>query len=147
MRLQIPITSQDFEKYYQLRWEILRKPWNQPKGTEKDDSENSSFHLMALNDEMECIGVSRLQKNTREEAQIRFMGIRGDQQGKGVGKLLMAALEQKAKEDGVRKIILQARENAVPFYLSLGYKQIEKTFLLWDIIQHYKMEKEILLLF
>ena len=48
----------------------MRKPWNQPKGTEKDDSENSSFHLMALNDEMECIGVSRLQKNTREEEML-----------------------------------------------------------------------------
>lgn len=143
MRLQIPSTPQDFEKYYQLRWEILRKPWNQPKGTEKDDAEGTSFHLMAIDHTNECIGVARLQIIAPEEGQIRFMGVRKDQQGKGLGKILMAYLEQQAKEMGLKKIILQARENAVPFYLSMAYKKIEKTFLLWELIQHYKMEKKL----
>ncbi|HET6991998.1 MAG TPA: GNAT family N-acetyltransferase [Bacteroidia bacterium] len=143
MRLREPTTPQDFENYYQLRWEVLRKPWNQAKGTEKDDAEESSIHIMALNDADECIGVSRLQFNSPEEAQVRFMGVRDDQQGKGVGKKLMHYLEEKAKKNGAKKIILQARENAVPFYLSIGYKKTEKTFLLWGMIQHYKMEKEI----
>lgn len=143
MRLHIPQSSEDFEKYYQLRWEVLRKPWNQPKGTEKDEGEQSSYHLMALDDASECIGVSRLHYNSPDEAQVRFMGVRHDQQGKGVGRKLMEKIEQTAKEKGAKKIMLQARENAVPFYLSIGYKKIEKTFLLWGIIQHYKMEKEI----
>ncbi len=143
MRLQIPVTPEDFEKYYQLRWEVLRKPWNQVKGTEKDDLEDFSFHLMAVDKKNECIGVGRLQFNSNEEAQVRFMGVRNDQQGKGVGKKLIRKLEQKAKEKGVKKIILQARENAVPFYLSIGYKKIEKSFLMWGLIQHYKMQKEI----
>jgi predicted GNAT family N-acyltransferase len=38
-------------------------------------------------------------------------------------------------------MILQAREGAVKFYQSLGYKVIEKTYLLFGQIQHYKMEK------
>ena len=143
MRLLEPVSPQDFEKYYQLRWEVLRKPWNQAKGTEKDEAEGTSIHLMAIDETNECVGVSRLQFNSTEEAQIRFMGVRNDQQGKGVGKKLMTYLEAKAKENSRKKIVLQARENAVPFYLSIGYTQTEKTFLLWDLIQHYKMEKEI----
>jgi|ERR1041385_7273283 predicted GNAT family N-acyltransferase len=141
MRLIEPVTTQDFEKYYQLRWEVLRAPWNQPKGSEKDDAENSSIHVMALNENEECVGVSRLQKNSEEEYQVRFMGVRKDQQGKGIGKLLMDYLEEKAKKTGAKKIILQSREIAVPFYLSIGYEVKEKTFKLWGIIQHYRMEK------
>lgn len=143
MRLLEPNSPEDFEKYYQLRWEVLRKPWNQPKGSEKDDAENVSIHIMALDDNGECVGVSRLQLNSPDVAQVRFMGVRDDQQGKGVGKLLMSYLETKAKDAGVKKIILQARENAVPFYLSIGYALKEKTFKLWDIIQHFLMEKEL----
>lgn len=143
MRLLEPSTPSDFEKYYQLRWEILRKPWDQPKGSEKDDAEATSIHAMVLDDADECVGVSRLQMNSPEEAQVRFMAVRDDQQGKGLGKMLMQYLEEKAKTSGAKKIILQSRENAVPFYLSIGYSVTEKTFRLWDIIQHYRMEKVI----
>ncbi len=143
MHLLEPVSPEDFQKYYELRWEVLRKPWNQPRGSERDDAENSSIHVMALNEKGECVGVSRLQFNSPQEAQIRFMGVRDDQQGKGVGKMLMNYLEAKAKNSGAEKIILQARENAVPFYLSIGYSVSEKTFKLWDIIQHYLMVKVI----
>ena len=71
------------------------------------------------------------------------MGVRNDQQGKGVGKELMTYLENKTSENNRTKIILQARENAVPFYLSIGYSIKEKTFFLWNKIQHYKMGKEL----
>lgn len=143
MRLQEPVSQEDFEKYYLLRWEVLRKPWDQPRSTEKDENEATSIHVMALNDADECVGVSRLQFNSPEEAQVRFMGVHDDHQGKGVGKKLMNYLEEKAKEKGTKKIMLQARENAVPFYLSIGYVVVEKSFLLWGIIQHYKMEKSL----
>src|ERR1044072_5851807 len=98
MRLLEPATPEDFEKYYQLRWEVLRKPWDQPKGSEKDDAENNSIHIMALDENEECVGVCRLQFNSPEISQIRFMGVREDQQGKGVGKLLMNYHETKARE-------------------------------------------------
>ena len=31
IRIIHPDTEEEFEKYHLLRWEILRKPWNQPK--------------------------------------------------------------------------------------------------------------------
>ena len=143
MRLQEPVSPEDFENYYLLRWEVLRKPWNQPKGSEKDENEKSSIHIMALNEKDECVGVSRLQFNSAEEAQVRFMGVRDDQQGKGVGKKLMHYLEEKARQKGAKKVVLQARENAVKFYLSIGYVVVVESFLLWGIIQHYRMGKSL----
>ncbi len=141
MRLLEPNTPEEFQRYYRLRWEVLRKPWNQPEGSEKDNSEDAAIHVMVVDESGECTGVCRLQLNSPDEGQVRFMGVRDDQQGKGVGKKLMAYVEEKAKALGVKKIVLQARENAVPFYLSIGYTVTEKTFKLWDVIQHFKMEK------
>ena len=51
-----PETPEDFEKYFELRWRILRKPWNQPRGSEVDMEEDFSYHIMALQDE-QVIGV------------------------------------------------------------------------------------------
>jgi hypothetical protein len=38
---------------------------------------------------------------------------------------------------------LQARENAVGFYKRCGYAVKEKSYLMWEVIQHYLMEKEL----
>jgi N-acetylglutamate synthase-like GNAT family acetyltransferase len=143
MQIKSPQSANEFERYYQLRWEILRKPWDQPVGSEKDDQEAVSFHLMAIDEANECIGVARLQNNSATEGQVRFMAVRADQQGKGTGKKLLFEIESQARKTGILRIVLQARENALPFYESLGYTMVEKTFKLWDIIQHYRMEKKL----
>jgi predicted GNAT family N-acyltransferase len=68
-----------------------------------------------------------------------------NQQGKGVGKLIMSYLEKVAAEKGWQEIILEARENAVPFYKNIGYSNLEKSYLLFGEIQHYRMKKALLL--
>ena len=42
-----PKTRDEFEAYYLLRYQVLREPWNQPRGSEKDDMENECIHIMA----------------------------------------------------------------------------------------------------
>lgn len=143
IEIRSPKTNEEWEKYYQLRWEVLRKPWHQPKGSEKDNVEENSLHFMAIDDKNEILGVCRLQKNSIKEGQIRFMAVLEKAQGKGVGKKLIQAAELKAKEIGLEYIVLQARENAVPFYLSCNYQIVEKTFLLFNSIQHYLMTKKL----
>ncbi len=138
-----PRTPQEFGAYFLLRWEILRKPWIQPKGSEVEIDEDICVHAMALNEKNEIIGVCRLQFNTPEEAQIRFMAAREDYQGKGVGSVLIRYLEDKAKVGGAKVLILQARENALSFYLKHGYLNKGKTKLLFGVIQHYLMEKKL----
>ncbi|CAN5489337.1 hypothetical protein BH10BAC1_BH10BAC1_13400 [soil metagenome] len=126
-----------------LRFEVLRKPWNQPPGSEKDNNEDTSIHIMACDQNAEILGVCRLQFNSSTEAQLRFMGVKENTQGLGIGKKLISYAEQKAKQEGATKLILQAREIAVEFYKKSGYSIVEKSFLMWDEIQHYLMEKKL----
>ena len=64
-------------------------------------------------------------------------------QGKGLGKLIVARLELEARNNKIHTIELQARDNALDFYKNCGYVIKEKSFILWDIIQHYLMIKEL----
>lgn len=142
-----PISKEDFEAYYALRYSILRKPWAQPSGSEKDNEEDISTHAF-IKHHNEVLAVCRMQlvsanMESPVTAQLRYMAVAENQQGKGLGKLIIAYMEKKAKDKGVHEIILQARENALAFYTSCGYKQIEKTHLLWGQIQHYLMKKQL----
>lgn len=143
MKVIEPRTPAELEQYYLLRWETLRRPWGKPRGSELDEQENTSIHAMLVDDDNQALAVGRLQFNSPEEGQVRFMGVRSDQQGKGLGNHIMSYLENKAAEKGAKRMVLQAREKAVSFYLRNGYRIKERTFLLWDEIQHYLMEKEL----
>jgi N-acetylglutamate synthase-like GNAT family acetyltransferase len=139
-----PSTSEEFKKYYNLRYEVLRKPWFQPKGSERDEEEETSLHRMIIDEPNgKAVAVGRLQFNNIEEAQIRYMAVSDDYQGMGYGSKMVNVLDDIAREKGSRKIILQSRGNAVKFYEKNGYKIIEKSYLLFDEIQHWLMEKEL----
>ena len=57
--------------------------------------------------------------------------------------MLMNGIENFAFKNNSAKIILHARENAVTFYESLGYETVKESYLLFDEIQHYLMQKEL----
>ena len=144
MKIIEPNSSAEFEQYYNLRYEVLRKPWLQPKGSEKDDGDKSSIHRMIIDESNgEAVAVGRLQFNTSEEAQIRYMAVSGNYQLKGYGNIIVKTLEDIALNKGIRNIILQSRENALKFYWKNGYEIIEKSYLLFDEIQHWLMVKKI----
>jgi predicted GNAT family N-acyltransferase len=139
-----PNSSAEFEQYYNLRYEVLRKPWLQPKGSEKDDGDKSSIHRMIIDESNgKAVAVGRLQFNTIEEAQIKYMAVSDNYQLKGYGNIIVKTLEDIALNKGIRNIILQARENALKFYWKNGYEIIEKSYLLFDEIQHWLMVKKI----
>ena len=144
MEIIEPNTSDEFKIYYNLRYEVLRKPWFQPKGSERDDGDETSLHRMIIDKLNEkAVAIGRLQFNTIEEAQIRYMAVSDDYQGMGYGSEIVKVLGNIAWEKGSQKIILQSRGNALQFYKSNGYEIVKKTHLLFGEIQHWLMEKEL----
>jgi ribosomal protein S18 acetylase RimI-like enzyme len=143
MKVYEPKSKEDFDKYYDLRWRILRKPWNQPIGSEKDDLENSSIHVMVCKKDRIPIGVGRAYFNSPEEAQIRYMAVEENYLGKGVGSLILRELEKRIKEKGGIYVVLNARESAVDFYKKHGYDIVEKAHTLFGSIPHFKMQKNL----
>ena len=144
MKIIEPKSSEEFKKYYNLRYAVLRKPWEQPLGSERDEIEETSIHRMIVDENLgDALAVGRLQFNSTHEAQIRYMAVADEFQGKGLGSQIILALEEVARGKGIQRIILSARENALQFYKSNGYEIVKKAHLLFGDIQHWLMEKEL----
>ncbi len=142
MIVRAPKTKEEFERYRDLRWRILRAPWNQPRGTELDELESIAFPIMVCEVDGFPIGVGRVHFNSETEAQIRFMAVEEGWQGKGIGHLVLKELEKIAFEKGAKKIILHARDNVVKFYEKNGYKVVKQSHTLFGTIPHFLMEKK-----
>jgi len=138
-----PKTAEEFEQYYQLRWQVLRKPWGQPLGSERDSLEQESFHRMIIDEHGKVLAVGRLEKTDQFSGKIRFMAVCKSVQGQGLGKQIIAALEQQAQKLGITDIRLKARENALTFYQQLSYTSKGFSHLLFDEIKHFSMSKKL----
>jgi len=137
-----PQSKEDFEKYYHLRWRILREPWNQPKGCEKDELEDGAFHIMVCENDGTVVGVGRVHFNSEDECQIRYMAVEGNYRRRGIGEIVLNKLEEAAKSGGAGQIVLNARETAVAFYEKAGYEVTEPAHTLFGSIKHFKMRKK-----
>ncbi|PKL51146.1 MAG: GNAT family N-acetyltransferase [Candidatus Riflebacteria bacterium HGW-Riflebacteria-2] len=142
LQVRCPQTDEEWQQYYHLRWSVLRQPWGEPEGSERDEQDGETEHCAVVADGR-VIGVGRLQMNSHEEAQIRYMAVAPDCHGRGLGRRVVEFLEEKARELGAARLVLDARQNAVGFYLILGYNVTADSYLLFGKIQHYRMQKDL----
>ena len=138
-----PQSEADWVSYFDLRWRVLRAPWNQPRGSERDDQEDRSIHVMLSDSSRIAMAIGRLHFRSADEAQIRYMAVEQAFAGRGFGSRILEELERRALSAGARLLVLNARKNAVPFYLKHGYAISGPADTLFGSIEHVRMEKEI----
>ena len=118
-----PITREDFKAYYALRYDVLRKPWGQAKGTEKDDYEVISDHIMAVDDQTgQILGVVKLFEKEPGIGWFSHLAVESSHQNKGIGSLLVRTVEQAAAEKGFKVIGCMSRLNTTKYFERFGYQ-------------------------
>ena len=122
--IKSPENKEEWDSYLLFRWEVLRKPLGMSKDSLADSIEDESFHLMGIDKEKNVIASGRVHFNSKNEAQIRYMAVDENFKRKGVGTEIVKELENYAISKGIVNMILNARENAISFYLSLGYEEV-----------------------
>jgi GNAT superfamily N-acetyltransferase len=143
MQLTSPLSEADYDAYYELRWKILRAPWNRPRGSERDDREADSTHLMVVDGNGAVTGVGRLHFNGISEAQIRYMAVAVGHRRQGIGTRILAALEDRARQLGATLVVVDARETALGFYTRHGYTPTGPGAMLFNRIAHVRMQKRL----
>jgi len=141
LSLITPVSEADWQKYFDLRWKVLRAPWNQPRGSERDDGEETSIHLMVCDLSRTPLAIGRAHFNSQTEAQVRYMAVEPALAGRGLGGRVLAGLEKRARARGATRIVLNARKPAIPFYLKHGYTIVGPADTLFGAIEHVRMEK------
>lgn len=141
MQIVTPRTPAQFDAYYELRWRVLRAPWQQPRGSERDEHEASATHRMIIDNTMQIRAVGRLHSLDADTGQLRYMVVDPDYRGQGLGKQMLLALEDAARALGLQNLVLHAREPAIGFYQHHGYELLKQSHTLFGEIVHYEMHK------
>jgi len=142
--IKTPHTRDDFKAYYAVRYHVLREPWGQPKGTEKDDYEPISQHFMAVDDATgEIIGAVKLLEKTPGVAWFSHLAVLPAYQKQGVGRNLVQCVEEAARKQGYPVIGANSRLNSTEYFEKLGYhiKGIPTRY--FSTIQTVWMEKKL----
>ncbi len=123
IKIIVPKTREEFKEYYDLRYKVLREPWGMQKGTEKDDYEPISRHFMAVDEETgKVVGVVKLYEKESGVACLSHLAVSTDRHSKGIGKMLIAFIEDEAKKEGYTTLGTFARLNTTAYFERAGYK-------------------------
>lgn len=135
----VPHLSPAYALCVALRREILRKPLGLEFTVDQLAAEADSLHLAAFDEDV-LVGCLMLTPKGEGTVQMRQVAVRQDHQGKGLGAAMVRESEAAARYHSYRRMVLNARETAVPFYLKQGYKVVGKPFTEVGL-PHRRMEK------
>ncbi|MBU1312286.1 MAG: bifunctional GNAT family N-acetyltransferase/hotdog fold thioesterase [Gammaproteobacteria bacterium] len=141
-QIRSPANDAEWQQYFQLRYQVLRAPWQQAPGSERDELEAQAYHLMLLSPQGELAAVGRLHRLDDNTAQVRYMAVAEAFRGQGAGAHVLDALEQQAVDWGCQRLKLNARDNAKGFYQRAGYQQQAAAAPMFGI-PHWLMQKSL----
>lgn len=142
--LDVPRSAEDWEALFDLRWRVLRAPWGQPRGSERDEFEESADHVLWRDEAGRIVAAGRLQVlPDGSTGRIRYMAVDPSCQGRGLGGLVLTELEACARRRGLSRIALMARTSAERFYSRRGYATVAEGPVAFGSVPHVRMERSI----
>lgn len=105
---------------FALRHAVFVVEQRVPVELERDEDDAAAFHAVALLGDR-CVGTGRLVRQEGGIGRVGRMAVDGAFRRSGVGELLLAALEARARADGLREIELHAQCYVEAFYSKHGY--------------------------
>jgi predicted GNAT family N-acyltransferase len=109
--------SADRETLQAIRAEVFIREQSVPADMEWDEFDPQSRHVVAMADGVP-IGTGRL----LPDGHIGRMAVLREWRGKGAGSALLTGLMDIARALGMRRVLLNAQVQALPFYLRHGFQ-------------------------
>ncbi len=125
--LMVPHNSKLYWQAVKVRELVLREPLGLSYTQEQLSAESEHIHFVALEGE-KVLGTLQLQRLSSAQIKMRQVAVAFDQQGKGIGGLLIKEAEAYASRHGFLKIVLHARIVAKRFYDSQSYVEVGEIF-------------------
>lgn len=139
--LKVPYQSKMQIQSIGLRKQVLRTPLGLEFQPSELASEGNQWHIVTIH-KTHVIACNLVKFLASGEAKIRQVATHPNFQGIGLGKTLNKKTEELLAANGIKKVVLHARINAVPFYEKLNYTIVGQPF--EEVgIKHYKMEKHL----
>jgi len=105
------------EDAQKVRVEVFVIEQNVPVELEWDEGDEVSTHAVAYDEQGQPVATGRL----LPDGHIGLMAVSQSLRGKGIGKQVLVALLEHARQDGHEELVLHAQTHAVPFYEQQGF--------------------------
>ena len=150
VRIVVPTGDEQWGAYIACRVRNLYTPYGLPASCA--DSELDSprtrdgiFHRAAMTRDGRIVGVGRLDMQPDRPggpcAQLRYFAVDASTRGTGVGRRLLDEFERLARDRGVKRLWMEARQEALGFYHRCGYADAGEGPTKWGVIPHRILEK------
>lgn len=117
----VPYGSPEYDATVELRRAVLRRPLGLDFTEEQLAEEKDDIHFAFLHAD-EALACLVFTPKGDGLLKMRQVAVREDIQGQGLGRQLVETSEAWARSHGYKRIVLHARDTAVPFYLAQGYE-------------------------
>jgi predicted GNAT family N-acyltransferase len=105
------------EKLREVRRIVFVEEQNVPPELELDDSDRGAQHFLAINEAGQPVGCCRLLPS----GQIGRLAVLEAHRARGIGRRLLAAAVEHAKDQGMQRVFLNAQTQADGFYRDAGF--------------------------
>ena len=115
------LSQKDLERCFEIRRVVFMVEQAVPEEEEYDGLDKDCLHFMASLDN-KPVGTARLRITDENQAKAERVAVYQEVRGYGIGRILMEALEHKARSLGHQSMLLSSQTHAIPFYERIGYK-------------------------
>lgn len=134
----------DYGAVMTLRRSVLRIPLGLDYTPEDLMRESADAFLTAWL-RGQCVGCLVMTRLSEANVKMRQVAVEPELQGNGIGQRMVLESELWSRENGFTRIVLNARDSAVPFYVRLGYQAVAEPFIEVGI-PHQQMIKDLTLI-
>lgn len=116
-----PMTKEDVEEVYEIECSIFSRPWSKV-GFLNALLDEKNYHLVVKEGER-IIAYCGL-TGVLDEGYITNVAVKGEYQGRGIGKEMLISLLNLGREKGLKAFTLEVRtsnEKAIKLYQGLGF--------------------------
>lgn len=147
--ISVMFASPAYDALVNLRIATLYMPLKAEVDLEEFAQEYKDVHLAVYNDQSEMIGgvVAKVceeedeSMNKRKICILKQVVVKKDNQGHGIGREMLACIEQMLIDKGYKEVRLNSHVGAIDFYTKCGYTRHGKEFTGTGIKQHVMKKK------
>lgn len=145
-----PSTDAEWDEYYRLRYERLRKPLGlPPESVRNDPLDPGSLHRVIKVGERIVAAVTWAvgvrQEDGRRVIYVRFrqLAVEPEFEGRGIGGAAIRYRERYARSIGAEEIVANARVENVPWFEHHGFEVVGDGVKLFDQVESMAMVKRL----
>ncbi len=126
--------SKDFRMFYQKTEDYYSEivgGLDKRKGFVPYNASSAIDHVLIAYDGDKAVACAGLKRYSERDAEIKRVWVEPEYRGQHMARDMMKQLEDKARKEGYKRLILQTREimtDAVGLYEKIGYRRIENYF-------------------